>query len=311
MKKFKILALVLVVLFVIVEVFVLNKTEEKVNTKPIVSVSSFFLYDITKHIAQDSVEIVNILPFGIDPHSFEMTPRIMAKIERSSLVLFSGAGLEHWISKIKFNCKAVDISKFVKLRELASDEFEFHKYHDKQCAHNTLDSHYWLDFDNMKNATKVVTQQLILLEPKNKTLYLHNRDAYLVMLDRLDESYARDLTSCRIEHVILNHNSMGYLAHRYGFHAESLSGLSPEAQPTPNDIKRIIHEIDENGINTIFFENFVNAKVMHTIAQDTGVKVEVIESLGNITADQAESNATYEELMYKNLDKLSKALMCN
>ena len=175
MKKFKILALVFVVLFVIVEVFVLNKTEEKVNTKPIVSVSSFFLYDITKHIAQDSVEIVNILPFGIDPHSFEMTPRIMAKIERSSLVLFSGAGLEHWISKIKFNCKAVDISKFVKLRELASDEFEFHKYHDKQCAHNTLDSHYWLDFDNMKNATKVVTQQLILLEPKNSLIKQYKR----------------------------------------------------------------------------------------------------------------------------------------
>lgn len=311
MKKFKILALVLVVLFVVVEIFVFNKTEEKQNTKPIVSVSSFFLYDITKHIAQESVEIVNILPFGVDPHSFEMTPRIMAKIEKSSLVLFSGAGLEPWISKIEFKCKAVDISKSVKLRELASDEFEFHQHHDHQCAHSTLDPHYWLDFDNMKSAVNVVTQELILLEPKNKTRYLHNRDTYVAMLLKLDESYKQNLSSCRIDHVILNHNSMGYLAHRYGFHAESLSGLSPEAQPTPNDIKRIIHEIDENGINTIFFENFVNSKVMHTIAQDTGVKVQVIESLGNITADEAESNATYEELMYKNLDKLSKALMCN
>jgi len=311
MKKFRILALVLVVLFVLIEIFVFNKTEEKVDTKPIVSVSSFFLYDITKHIAQDSAEIVNILPFGVDPHSFEMTPKIMAKIEKSSLVLFSGAGLEPWISQIEFKCKATDVSKSVKLRTLDSDELESHQHHDHQCAHNTLDPHYWLDFQNMKSATNVVTEQLILLEPKNRDLYLRNSNKYLTMLAKLDASFKQNLSSCRIDHIILNHNSMGYLAYKYGFHAESLSGLSPEAQPTPNDIKRIIHEIDENGINTIFFENFVNSKVIYTIAKDTGIKVDVIESLGNITADQAESNTTYEKLMYKNLDKLSKALMCN
>jgi zinc transport system substrate-binding protein len=39
--------------------------------------------------------------------------------------------------------------------------------------------------------------------------------------------------------------------------------------------------------------------------------VDVIESLGNITAEEAKENVTYKELMYKNLKKLSKALMCN
>jgi zinc transport system substrate-binding protein len=311
MKKFKILAVVLVVLFILVEVFIFNKSKKSQVQKPIVTVSSFFLYDITKHIAKDKVEIVNILPFGVDPHSFEMTPDIMSKIEHSNLVFYSGAGLEPWVDRIKFKSKAIDMSKYVKLRKLDSNEFEFHKHHDEQCAHNTLDPHYWLNFDNMRSATRVVTNELIELEPKNKNMFLKNRDIYLAMLQKLDDDYTKALASCRVDHLILNHNSMGYVAQKYHFHSESLSGLSPESQPTPNDIKRIINEITENGITTIFFENFVSSKVVKTIASDTGIKVDVIESLGNITADEAKANVTYEELMYKNLKKLSKALVCN
>jgi zinc transport system substrate-binding protein len=251
------------------------------------------------------------LPFGVDPHSFEITPNIMSKIEHSNLVFYSGAGLEPWVDRMTFKSKAIDMSKYVKLRKLDSKEFALHHHHDKECAHNTLDPHYWLDFDNMRSATKVVTKELIQLEPQNKAFFLKNRDAYLEMLQKLDEAYTNALSSCKVTHIILNHNSMGYVAQRYHFHSESLSGLSPEDQPTPNDIKRIIDEINKNGITTIFFENFVSSKVVKTIAKDTGIKVDIIESLGNITAEEAKENITYKELMYKNLKKLSKALMCS
>ena len=314
MKKFKILASVLVVLFILVEVFTLNQNkEEAVDKKPLVTVSSFFLYDITEHIAKNDVEIINILPFGVDPHSFEMTPSIMSKIEKSSLVFYSGAGLEPWVDKMTFKSKSIDMSTHMKLRHLSSGEGKSHQHHheDEHTVHNTLDPHYWLDFDNMKNATDVVTQELISLLPKNREIYLQHRDIYLKMLQKLDENYSKKLKTCKVHHLILNHNSMGYLADRYNFHSESLSGLSPDAQPTPYDIKRILHEIEENSVNTIFFENFVNAKVIKTIARDTGIKVEVIESLGNITADEAKLHLSYEDLMYKNLEKLSKALKCN
>lgn len=140
---------------------------------------------------------------------------------------------------------------------------------------------------------------------------MENSNKYFVMLDKLNNDYLKSLSNCKVNHLILNHNSIGYLAQKYAFHSESLSGLSPEAEPTPNDIKRIINEINENAITTIFFENFVSSKVIKTIAKDTGINVEVIESLGNITADEAKEKATYKELMYKNLNKLSKALVCN
>ena len=311
MKNFKIIALVLVVGLALIQLFMLNKDVIKESTKPTIAVSTFSLYDITKHIALDSVEIVNILPFGVDPHSFEPTPKLMAAIEKSALVVYSGAGLEPWIETIKFKNRAINVSKYVKLRDLGDEEFEFHQHHDEQCAHNKLDPHYWLDFENMKKATLLITIELIKILPQNRDIYINNRDKYLLMLNKLDENYTKYLSNCRINTIILNHNSIGYLAKKYHFHAESLSGLSPQSHPTANDIKRIFEEIEADGVHTIFYENFISNKLMQGIAEDANVEVEVFQSLGNITADEAKLNTTYEEIMYLNLKKLSKALMCN
>jgi len=311
MNKFKIVLVILVSILLVLMLLSTQENKTSQESKKIVSVSSFYIYDIAKHISKDTLKIVNILPFGTDPHSFEPTPKLMANIEKSSLVFFSGAGLEPWIGAIKFKTKAVDISKSVKLRELGNHEAESHAHHDEHCAHNKIDPHYWLDFSNMEIATHLISDELIKLEPKNKKLYEKNRDIYLQMLKKLEKSYQEHLSSCKLDTVILNHNAIGYLANRYSFHADSLSGLSPEANPTPNDIRRVFSSIKEHGASTIFFESFVNNKMMQTIAKDANVHIDSISPLGNITADEAKANATYEDIMYKNLKKLSKALVCN
>ncbi len=291
-----------------------EKTKEHAveqKTKPIVAVTTFALYDVVKHIAQESVEIVNILPFGVDPHSFEPTPKLMAKIERADIVFYSGAGLEPWVKNFRFKHKAIDVSKFVDLRELESDESEFHKHHDEQCSHSTIDPHYWLDFTNMQRITHLVTNELITLLPKNKELYLANEKKYMHMLQKLDKAYRKHLQLCKQEQVVISHNALGYLAKKYHFKVDSLTGLSPEAQPSAKDITRVMKEIKKEGVSTIFFEHFVNDKIIKSIAQDTGIKLDVFQPLGNITADEAKAGLTYEDIMYKNLEKLTKALDCN
>jgi len=310
MNNFKKIAFILVVVVVFLQFFIIADDKKEESSVPTIAVSTFSLYDITKHIAGDSVEIVNILPFGVDPHSFEPTPKLMAQIETSSLVLFSGAGLEPWIHGFEFKTRAINISKHVKLRELHSDEFEFHKHHDHQCAHNKLDPHYWLDFENMKKMTILIKDELIKLSPENRDIYSQNAEKYTYMLTKLDQNYKKHLSSCRVDTVILNHNSISYLAQNYNFHVESLSGLSPEAQPTASDIKRILNDIHKEGISTIFFENFVNDRVIKSIAKDADVKIDVIQPLGNITAEEARREITYEDVMYLNLKKLSEALVC-
>ena len=286
-----------------------NEEKSPASKKPIIGVTTFALYDMTKCIAGGTVTVVNILPFGVDPHSFEPTPRLMTSIEKSSLLIYSGAGLEPWIHGFKFKHKAVNMSKYVKLRKLRADEIEKNDGHEEH-HHNGIDPHYWLDFNNMQIAAKVITKELIALQPGEKALYIKHRDNYIRRLQKLDEEYKKGLSECKKKSVVVSHNALGYLADRYGFHVESLTGLSPEAEPSAQAIKRIFQDIHKQGIETIFYENFVNDKVTKTIAKDANISVDVFQPLGNITADEAKEKLGYIDIMQENLKKLSKALMC-
>lgn len=317
MKDFKKILFILVVLVLVLQLFMLNQDEKVIqtDTKPIVAVSTFSLYDITKHIAEDKIRLVNILPFGVDAHSFEPTPKLMASLEKSRLVLYNGAGLEPWIKGFEFKNSSIDMSQKVKIRALQPDKHKHHDHHnhqegDKCSSHNNVDPHYWLDLQNMKIATHTITDALIHISPQNRDFYIKNRDNYLTMLDSLDSEYKTALGSCKKETIITNHNAFSYLSHKYGFKVEALSGLSPEAQPSAKQITKLMKHIKEHNISTIFFESFVSDRVMKSIAKDTKVAVDTLQPLGNITKDEADKNLTYEDIMKINLVKISKALEC-
>ena len=305
MKNLKIIAVILIIAIAVLLFFMANDSAKSKNKKPIVAVTTFALYDITAHIAGSTVTIVHILPFGVDPHSFEPTPQLMAKIEKSSLVIYSGAGLEPWVTGFPFKSRTIDMSRYVKLRYLDS-----HEHHNEHSVHSTTDPHYWLDFANMQKAAEVITKELDRLLPQNKAYYEQNKKHYIAMLQKLDKAYREKLSRCKVNTVVVSHNALGYLSDNYGFHVESLTGLSPEAQPSAKDVARIMGDIKKDGVTTIFFEHFVNDRVIKRIAKDANIQLDVFQPLGNITKDEAAAKLSYEDIMQKNLDKLSKALMC-
>ncbi len=310
MKDFRLVIFFLIIALFLLQMYVTAQDEKIKIQKPMVAVSTFSLYDITKHISGDTLEIINIIPFGVDPHAYEPTPKSMADIIKSELTLYSGAGLEPWTDGFEFKNRVINISKYIALRELNSNEHEQHGFHDNQCAHSKIDPHYWLDFSNMVTATNLITKELIKVSPSNELLYLTNRDNYLEMLQKLDRDYQKALTGCNLDTVIVNHNAIGYLSHRYGFNVESLSGFSPEAEPSAKNMARLISHVKEHSVPTVFFETFVSDRAIKSIADEAGVSVDVLQPLGNITADEADKKLTYEQMMYINLEKISKALMC-
>jgi zinc transport system substrate-binding protein len=317
MKDFRNVIFVLVVAVFLLQMFVTQQdaknelqSESNITAKPIVSLSTFSLYDIAKHIAGESVELVMILPFGVDAHSFEPTPTLMSKIYKSALVVYSGAGLEPWIDGFEFKHAVVDMSEYVNLRELESDEQEGHAHHDHQCAHNKIDPHYWLDVQNMILSAEIITEELIKILPQNRDEYISKQNGYITMLKDLDKEYRDRLASCRADTLIVNHNAFSYISNKYGFEIEALSGFSPEAEPSAKNMARLIEHIKEHKVSTIFFESFVSDRAIRSIADDTGIKVDVLQPLGNITADEAAQNLTYENIMKINLRKIAKALEC-
>ncbi|WP_345992933.1 metal ABC transporter substrate-binding protein [Sulfurimonas sp. HSL-1716] len=281
-----------------------HKYEQK--SKPLIALSTYALYDAAKNIAGDSMECFCVLPYGVEVHDFEPTPKLMAKLHDSDLVVYSGAGLEPWTHTFEDEKNGLDMSGYVKLLDAAhhEDEKEGHR-HELQ-----FDPHYWLDVDNMITAVNVLKEKFTKILPANKELYSANAEAYIAKLKEIDVQYRQKMSACKLDTIVVDHNAFSYLAVKYGFHVESVSGLSPDAQPSAKVMNSIIDKVKDKNISTIFFESFASDKVINAIAEDTKVTVDMLQPIANITKKESEEGATYYSLMIQNLQKISEAREC-
>lgn len=301
-------------LFVIVLIVINSeKNQSQKPSKPSVVLSTFTLFDVAKHISKDKFELSSALPFGVDAHSFELTPKKMIDIQNSNLFVYSGASLEPWISKITAP-NSLDMSKFVNLIHLQDKDEEHHSHsehghhHDMDEHGEVIDPHYWLDINNMIKISNKLCEEFIKISPKDKDFFELNKEKYVNNLIKMDKRYTKDFASCKKDTLVVNHNGFSYLGKMYNFHIKSISGLSTDSMPSPESIKKILHLIDEKKISIIFFESFASDKLVKSIANDTKIDVDTLQPLGNITKD--EHGMTYAQIMDRNVEKIKKALEC-
>ena len=304
----KVLGLVIGLLMVTLAIFWLLNPQKSENDKLKVSVSTFALYDLLYHIGGDKVDVHMVIPFGVEVHSFEPTPRNIIEIQKSKLFFYSGASLEPWIKKLPQSDNMFDMSQYVHLISIDEDEEEAHE--SEHHHHGHFDPHYWLDVSNMKALSKKVLELLKSKDQEHSAYYTTQMKAYVNSLDDVASAYSERLKVCQVHEVILHHNILGYVARTYGFQVASLTGLSPDALADAKTMAKLSKEIKEKKINVLFFEAFSSDRLMKNLAKENDITLEYLEPLANITADQARQKMSYRDGMLANLEKLSKAMRC-
>lgn len=302
MKTISILLAVLLGTFLFIALRSQPQAVDHKDSKPIVALSTFALYDVAKNIAGDTLECFSILPNGVDVHSFEPTPQIMAKVHDARLIVFNGAGLQPWTHVFEDQRNGLDMSRYIQLKE-ASDE-------EHASDEGNSDPHYWLDTDNMIIVANVLKEQFSKLQPQNRDLYEQNTENYIAKLKEIDRVYKEKLSTCKIDTIVVEHNAFSYLASKYGFNVESISGLSPDSEPSAQVMSDIIKTVKDDKINTIFFESFASDKVAKAIASEAHAKSDTLQPIENITADEAKKGVSYNSLMMDNLAKIVQAREC-
>jgi len=296
-------ALILVGLLVVVflgEILMFDNNTHAQDEKAFIAVTSYPLYEISNTLIGDKIDVIKLIPYGVEAHAYMPSVKTMSTILKAKLFIYNGLGLEPWIKQDYKN--AFDMSTLVRLNEM-NDKDEHH-HHD----HGKSDPHYWLDILNMIKMTEGISQKLGVLFPEHKTLVEANALDYIKELKALETKYAQTFQNCQKNEIVVNHNAFGYLAHAYNFDVHSLTGLSPDEQVSAKNMKEITSLVKEEGINTVFFESFVSDKLSQTISHETGAKVKSLQPLANVTKEEATKG--YIIIMQENLTKLALAMEC-
>lgn len=256
-------------------------------------VASFYpLAYVAQEIGGASVTVENLTPAGAEPHDLELTSGDVRDVKDADLVLFLGNGFQPAIER------AVAGRKGRSLDLLAGQETRSGIGEEGRTA---VDPHVWLDPVRYEGMARRIARALGDLSAA---------DSFVAKLRALERAYRNGLAHCDRRQIVTSHAAFGYLAARYGLQQVPLEGLSPEAEPSPLAVQRLVEEVRATHATTVFFETLVSPKLAQTVAREAGVRTAVLDPLEGLTADEKKHGATYFTVMRGNLATLRTALSC-
>lgn len=290
----------------------LNDASAKVKV-----VASFYpLAYFSQKIGGDRVEVISVVPAGTEPHDYEPTPQDIRKIQTADVVVYLGAGLDPWADKLKPELiqKGIKVLQFSDGLSLLEGGEEDHESNENQVGeeheHGAFDPHVWLDPVLVSQQVPKLIGILISKDPQHRSTYEKNAHDFTASLEELDRSYQKGLANCSLHSIITSHAAAGYLAQRYGFEQQSLSGLSPDSEASPRQITELAKLARQKAIKYIFFETLVSPKVAETLAAEIGATTLVFNPLEGLTDDDTAQGKDYMSIMRDNLQNLKTAMDC-
>ena len=241
--------------------------------------------------------MTSLTPPGVEPHDLELTAAQVAEISQADVVLYI-KGFQPAVDEAvaqQAADRAIDVSEGLALLSGDPAEGEIN------------DPHVWLDPANMAAIGQAIATRLGAVDPESAATVSANASALSTAMADLDAKYAAGLSTCASTDLVVSHEAFGYLANAYGLTQVGISGLSPEAEPSPARMKEVADLVRTAGISTIYYESLVDPKVAQTIADETGATAVMLDPLEGLAPD---STSDYVSVMEANLATLMKGQNC-
>lgn len=312
-------------LLLLVGISACGKQEAEKEDGKLEIVTSFYpMYDFTKNVAKDKANVSMLIDGGVESHDYEPSAKDMAKIQNADVFVYNSNEMETWVETVLENIdtskvKVIEASKGIELlkgseshdgedHDEHADEEE-HEGHDHDHGHShAFDPHVWLDPLLVKKEVRTISDALIEIDSKNKDYYEKNTTEYLSKLDKLNDDYVAAFEGAKSRKFVTQHTAFSYLANQYGLEQVAISGLSPDQEPTPKELKGIQDLVKKENINVIYTETSASEKIAKTIADATSAELAVLNPMESVSKKDRENGADYLSIMAENLEALKLSI---
>ena len=255
--------------------------------------------DLALNVGGSHVKVEAVIKAGVDPHEFEPTPGDVRKVADANLVLFTGKGIEGYLTKLEE--AAGGPSKFLDLGTTIPSLTM------REGEKNVEDPHWWHSVENMKRATRVVAAAFAKADPANAASYQKNAEQYLASLDELQRWIRVKVAGLPHDQrkLVTSHDALQYFAHDYGFTIYPVKGISTNEEPSSQHVKEIIEVIRGQKVKAVFFESIENPQAVDQISRETGARTGYTlysDGLGDTEAN------TYDSMMRHNVSAIVDGL---
>ena len=259
---------------------------------------------LAQRLGGDAVVVEDLTSPGAEPHDLELTPQQVARLGEDDLVVYL-RGFQPAVDEAveqQAQDAGLDVSTATQLQPgyVPVEEGEAHP------DEGGLDPHVWLAPLRYADIADAVAARMGELAPAQAQAFTERAAQMRGELQALDGEFTTGLATCERTQIVTSHNAFGYLASAYGLEQISITGLTPEAEPSPGRLAEVTEYARAHGVTTIFFEELVSPAVAETLADEVGAEAVVLSPL-----EGAPETGDYFTQMRADLATLRTALGCS
>jgi zinc transport system substrate-binding protein len=259
-----------------------------------------------QQVGGSHLTITDLTKPGVEPHDVELTPQQVAIITTADVVAYI-PGLAPAIDEavLQNNPKAaLDVTKGIQ-RLSANGDGAAPCPPGARCPY-LADPHVWLDPLNEAQIGRNLTARFTQLLPEQAAAFQSGITNLNAAMQGLNKSYSAGTASCESRTLVASHAAFGYLAHAYNLTQIGISGLNPDAEPSPARMAEVAALAKKYNVSTIYYERLVSPAVANTLAATLGLTTAVLDPL-----EGAPPQGNYTTQMQANLGTLITGQRCS
>ena len=246
----------------------------------------------------EDVEVTNMTEnAGGCLHDYQLTAADMKKLEHADVFVINGAGMELFMESIEKaypELTVIDTSKGITLLEAAEhvhgaeEEAAFHQEDihiheeeeiEEEYNHGAENGHIWMNPDNYIVQIHTMSEGLGKLDKKNHKAYEENAYRYIEKIEAVGNELELVREGHAEEPIVIFHDSYAYLAEKLHFHIVHQVVIEEDTSMSAGEIAEIMEEIRAHDVSVLLAEKQFSEQIPTRIAEETGTKVVIVDSL--------------------------------
>lgn len=251
---------------------------------------------VVRDAVGDKVAVTTLIPDGADPHDWSPSGKDVAAMQRATVLVVNGLGLEEGAEKAIDRAKQKGVTIFTAADAVATRRIEIGD------EKGEPDPHIWMDPLAVRQVVSGLGKALAA-KGIEVSAGVARVEADLTVLDQKVRDILAPVPAAN-RRLVTGHESMGYFADRYGFRliGAIVSSLTTNAEVSPADLAKLRDQIVAEKVGVIFTEAGASPKLAAQVSRSTGAK------LVEIATERLPDDKTYRSFILAVAEALAGGL---
>jgi ABC-type Zn uptake system ZnuABC Zn-binding protein ZnuA len=242
----------------------------------LVAATVFPVFDLTRRVADDRLDVRLVLAPGLDPHDYEPRPKDVVGLSDASLIFAVGLGLDPWAAGLARSAGAGE-----------ARVFELGPLMDPILAppglirpEPLIDPHFWTDPVRAQRAVDVIVEALSGLDPEGGPFYRERGGTVKRSIQAVHADVSRQSERWQRRRLVTFHGSLFYFASRYGLQVVGVVQPVPGTEPTAQHMATLVEELRGPDQAALFREPQMESQLAAALGREAGVTVYEVDPMG-------------------------------